>query len=66
MSDRNPLLREILRRDLAAFVEKCFFSLEPGTRYLANWHAHVIAYELMRVWRGEERRLIINIPPHDM
>ncbi len=66
MSDRNALLREILRTDLAAFVEKCFLSLEPGTRYLDNWHVHAIAYELMRVWRGEEKRLIINIPPRYM
>ena len=66
MSDRNALLREILRTDLAAFVEKCFLSLEPGTQYLDNWHVHAIAFELMRVWRGEERRLIINIPPRYM
>ena len=30
MSDRNPLLRDILRSDLAAFVEKCFVSPRAG------------------------------------
>jgi predicted phage terminase large subunit-like protein len=63
MSDRAALLRAILRRDLASFIEQCFATLEPGTPYLDNWHVHAVAYQLMRVWRGECKRLIINVPP---
>jgi predicted phage terminase large subunit-like protein len=63
MSDRVALLQAILRRDLASFIAQCFGTLEPGTPYLDNWHVHAIAYQLMRVWRGECKRLIINVPP---
>jgi predicted phage terminase large subunit-like protein len=63
MSDRAALLRAILRTDLSSFIEQCFATLEPGAVYLDNWHVHAIAYQLTRVWRGESRRLIINVPP---
>ncbi|SEG80399.1 phage terminase large subunit [Bosea lathyri] len=63
MSERATLLQAILRRDLASFIAQCFGTLEPGTPYLDNWHIHAIAYQLMRVWRGECKRLIINVPP---
>lgn len=61
---RDPaLLTAILRRDLAGFIAQCFGTLEPGTAYLDNWHIHAIAHQLTRVWRGECKRLIINVPP---
>lgn len=62
MADQ-ALLQAILRRDLASFIAQCFGTLEPGTAYLDNWHIHAIAYQLTRVWRGECKRLIINVPP---
>ena len=62
MADQ-ALLTAILRRDLASFIEQCFVTLEPGTAYQHNWHIEAIAYQLMRVWSGECRRLIINVPP---
>lgn len=63
MSERALLLRAILRRDLASFIAQCFATLEPGTAYQHNWHIEAIAYQLTRVWRGECKRLIINVPP---
>lgn len=57
------LLNAVLRRDLASFIEQSFATLEPGTDYQPNWHIEAIAWQLMRVWRGECRRLIINVPP---
>lgn len=63
MSEHTALLQAILRRDLASFIAQCFGTLEPGTPYLDNWHIHAIAYQMMRVWRGECKRLIINVPP---
>lgn len=56
-------LSDILRRDLASFIEQSFVTLEPGTAYQHNWHIEAIAYQLMRVWSGECKRLIINVPP---
>ncbi|HVL74109.1 MAG TPA: hypothetical protein VM434_19730 [Beijerinckiaceae bacterium] len=63
MSDRSALLRAILRQDLASFLAKSFGTLEPGSPYLDNWHVHAIAHQLMRVHRGEVKRLVINVPP---
>jgi len=62
MLDRT-LLSAILRRDLSSFIERSFTTLDPGTPYLPNWHIDAIAHQLMRVWRGECKRLIINVPP---
>lgn len=57
------LFDAILSRDLGTFIAQCFGTLEPGTPYLDNWHIHAMAYQLTRVWRGECKRLIINVPP---
>lgn len=62
MTDQ-ALLQAILRQDLASFIARCFMTLEPGKPYLANWHIHAISHQLMRVQRGECKRLIINVPP---
>ena len=66
MTEEEALLAAIVRSDFAGFVERCFLHLEPGTVYAHNWHVEAVAYELMRVFRGEERRLIINLPPRYM
>ena len=56
-------LRAALRRDLLTFVELLFAALEPGTVFKGNWHYEHLCWVLMRVMRGELRRLIINVPP---
>ncbi|MDF2810187.1 MAG: hypothetical protein K0S56_1218 [Microvirga sp.] len=40
--------------------------IKPGTSYLHNWHIDHLCWQLMRVARGEVRRLIINVPPRSM
>lgn len=66
MTDHARLLRAVLRQDLSAFSEKVFCTLEPGTPYQHNWHIDHVCWHLMRVARGEVRRLIINVPPRSM
>lgn len=66
MSDRHRLLRALLRQNLAAFAQKTFHALEPGTPYCHSWHLDHLAWQLGRVARGEVRRLIINVPPRSM
>jgi predicted phage terminase large subunit-like protein len=66
MSDRARLLRALRRQDLAAFNQKVFSTLDPGTAYEHNWHLDHVCWQLMRVARGEVRRLIINVPPRSM
>ncbi|MBR0826154.1 phage terminase large subunit [Bradyrhizobium manausense] len=57
------LFDAILRNDFVSFVYRCFLQLNPGTKFLPNWHIQAIAYQLERIRRGEITRLIINMPP---
>ncbi|MCX5724629.1 MAG: phage terminase large subunit [Nitrospirae bacterium] len=56
----------VSRTDLTTFVERAFRHLNPGTQLMMNWHIERIATVLMRVARGEVKRVIINIPPRNM
>ena len=62
--DRN-LLDAILRRDLAAFVQKAFHVVSPGP-YHDNWHIQAIAWQLQEVAAGRVKRLLITIPPRHL
>ncbi|MGU3341796.1 phage terminase large subunit [Methylobacterium mesophilicum] len=66
MIDQSRLLRALLRQNLAAFAQKTFTFLDPGTAYYHSWHLDHLAWQLGRVARGEVRRLIINVPPRSM
>lgn len=56
----------LLRRDLYAFTERCFYELNPTTPFLPNWHIEVVASELEACRQGEITRLIINQPPRSL
>jgi len=55
-----------LRQDFRAFIERCFYVLNPATDFLPNWHIDVIASELEACRRHETNRLIINVPPRSL
>lgn len=59
-------LDALLRTRLAAFTEKAFRTVDPGTRYLHNWHIDLVAEYLEACTRREITRLIINIPPRSL
>ena len=67
--DPDPaLLRAVLRTDLPSFVRKAFATVNPGDRYVDNWHIEAICHELVRL-RGSgacRRRLIVNLPPRSL
>lgn len=63
MSEARRVLHALLRTNFAAFAMRVFQHLEPGTQLLPNWHHDALAYELDRVRTGEEKRLVINLPP---
>ncbi len=65
MSDQE-VLNAALRSNFETFLHRCFLTLNPGSRFLTNWHIKAIAYQLMRVMSGEETRLIINLPPRSL
>jgi predicted phage terminase large subunit-like protein len=63
---RALLLRardQATRAHLPSFIEGCFGVVNPGTRFLHNWHIELIAEYLEAVREGEITRLIINMPP---
>jgi predicted phage terminase large subunit-like protein len=63
---KAALVEAACRTDFASFARKCFHQLNPGSRFLPNWHIEAIAYHLELVRRGTIKRLIINIPPRSL
>jgi predicted phage terminase large subunit-like protein len=59
-------LLAILRTDFVSFVERSFYELNPGTKYLHNWHIEVVAEALEECRVGKLRRLIVNVPPRSL
>jgi predicted phage terminase large subunit-like protein len=59
-------LNTFLRRDFVAFAERCFYELNPNTRYLHNWHIDAIADALEKCRSGSMDRLAINLPPRSL
>lgn len=51
---------------LAHFIKAAWPILEPGKRYLHNWHIDAISEHLEAVHLGEIKKLIINMPPRYM
>lgn len=64
---QNPalVLHELLRRDFCAFARKAWAWISAGEPAAWNWHLEAIAYQLDRVARGENLRLIVTIPPRN-
>jgi len=56
----------LLRQDLYAFTEQCFYELNPTTIFLRNWHIQVVSSALEDCRRGKTSRLIINQPPRSL
>lgn len=59
----SELFYQLLKTDFSTFIGKTFESVDPGARYLDNWHIHLIAEYLEAARRGDFTRLIINMPP---
>jgi predicted phage terminase large subunit-like protein len=62
----QAILAAALRQDFGTFIAKVFSTVSPGDVYLHNWHIDAVAYELMRIHQGENRRLIITQPPRSL
>lgn len=63
IDDFSKLKSFVLTSDLSSFISKTFTTINPGVRYLHNWHIDLIAEYLQQVYEGNIRRLIINMPP---
>src|SRR5262249_6624757 len=56
----------VLRQDFGAFIQRCFYELNPQAEFFWNWHIEVLAVKLNAVRQGKIRRLIINISPRHL
>lgn len=59
---RDLAIRLEAQEDLY-FFSRYMFKERRKYKWLHNWHHQVICDALMKVYRGETKRLIINIPP---
>lgn len=60
--DLNPIELALARKSFAFFCRLVFRELNPGSRFVHNWHLDAITHALERVHRGHVRRLIITLP----
>jgi hypothetical protein len=56
----------VARQSLYVFIRRTVAELEPSTQFESNWHIRLLAAELEAMYRGENRRLIANIPPRNL
>lgn len=58
-------LRQLARNDLSVFVQSAF-RVQHDEPLQRNWHIDAISCKLMRMAEGDERRLIVTMPPRTM
>jgi hypothetical protein len=62
----QQLLEMLSRDDFRTFMERAFYELLPGTTFVPGWHIDYLCAKLETCLKGENRRLIINMPPRHM
>lgn len=62
----EQITREKAERSLPEFIRQAWPVIEPGTKYVDNWHIDLIGEYMEAVNAGQIRRLVINIPPRHM
>ena len=65
-AETRSVLSALLRRDLAAFTQRCFQTVVPGQEFLPNWHIEAIARHLELCRSGHIQRLIVTLPPRNL
>lgn len=68
MPDAVPkaVLDALLRQDFAFFLRYAFQDVVGGSDYVHNWHIDAIIYQLDRIRRGNNTRLIVTMPPRHL
>lgn len=59
-------IRHMYQTNFASFIRFAFQSLYPNTTYQSNWSIDLLGHTLERCYRGEIKRLIINMPPRSL
>lgn len=73
MNNVDPVLRQkvqnaAIRKDLFSFVWKTFITLHQGQEdgFVPAWHVRAMCFELENLLSGENKRLVINVPPRHL
>lgn len=62
----QQVLEAVLHEDFGAFTEYAFGVLRPSAKFKRNWHIDAMCHKLSQVASGEEKRLIITLPPRNL
>jgi predicted phage terminase large subunit-like protein len=62
----RALFNALMRRNPEVFLQKVFQVVCPGQQFVPGWYISAILYQLMRVYRGEIKRLIIEMAPRSL
>ena len=57
------LQKQIYQNNLSYFIQRSFYIVNQGTKYKHNWHIDAISEALNQIYKGNIKRLIINMPP---
>ncbi len=66
MSNNKEILNAALRSDFYTFIQKAFKEIDDSQKFKSNWHLELICDKLEQCYRGDIKRLIINIPPRNL
>lgn len=56
----------LLRDDLFGYAHRAFLELHGGATFYAEMYVRAICYQLMRIERGDCKRLLIIVPPRHL
>lgn len=56
----------LIRQHFSFYLQKAFAELGGGRNFKHNWHVDAIEHELDRIRLGDNRRLIVSIPPRHL
>lgn len=65
VSDQEAL-SAIVRQSFSFFLVKAFYEVGGGRDFLHNWHIDAVEHQLDRIRLGENRRLIVSMPPRHL
>ncbi len=58
--------RKLAERHLRDFVAEAWPVVEPDTKFIDNWHIHVVCAHLEAVTDGRIKQILFNVPPGTM
>lgn len=56
----------LIAHDLPMFIEQVFKTVRPGDTFEGNWHIDMMCEYLLACYRGDIKRMIVNIAPRSL